>query len=59
MNEIRYRIYDEQGCIVAEYMSLETATVLLSALLSKYYNDSSIKYTICQEPKAEPVMSVR
>lgn len=56
MIETRYRVYDEQGSIVAEYMTLETAMVLMSALLSKYYNDSTIKYTICQEEKVQAVL---
>ena len=56
MSETKYKIYDEQGHIIAGYMSLETAMILMSALLSRYYNDGAIKYTICQEEKAQAVL---
>lgn len=49
MNYNKYRITD-RGHIIAEYMSLETALILLKALLQEYWNDTLVRYTIEKEP---------
>lgn len=46
MEERTYAIKDELGHIVAERLSIETAMILLEALMNKYYNDWSVEYTI-------------
>ena len=51
MNCNKYRIMD-RGNIIAEYMSLETALILLKALLQEYWNDTLVRYTIEKEPMA-------
>lgn len=46
MEERTYVVYDECGHVVAERMDLDTAIILIKALMNTYYNDWSVKYTI-------------
>ena len=41
--------------IVAERMSLETATILIKALFNEYYNDYNMKITIRKEERTAPL----
>ena len=51
MNCDTYRIMD-RGNIIARCMPLETALILLKALLQEYGNDTLVSYTIEKEPIA-------
>jgi hypothetical protein len=47
-----YRIID-RGIVIASGMTLGTALIMLKALFTEYWKDSTIGYTIEKEPKAE------
>lgn len=51
MNYDTYRIMD-RGNIIARCMPLETALIMLKALLLEFWEEPGISYTIEKEPMA-------
>lgn len=47
-----YRIID-RGNVIASRMSIETALILLKALYTEYWADTTVRYTIEKEPRTE------
>lgn len=54
MNCDKYIIID-RGNIIARGMPIETAIILLKALLLEYHADTLISYTLEREPYAEVI----
>ena len=52
MNCDTYRIMD-RGNIIARSMPLETALIMLKALLLEFWEEPMISYTIEREPQTE------
>lgn len=53
MNEEFYEVYDEFSNILGKHMTRQNALIFIDALLTKYYNDTSLIISITRERNEE------
>lgn len=49
MTEDLYRIVSDDSVIIARWMKLDIALLLIKALMNEYYNEPYLAYTIVRE----------